>query len=123
MIQSVGQIAIPCDDLDASIAFYRDSLGLPFLFRAPNLAFLQCGEVRLMLSLPEANDAARHGSIVYYRVADVRAAYVALRARDVPLIDEPHMIARLPDREVWMFFVKDPSGNTVGIMAEPPIAG
>ena len=122
MIQSVGQIAIRSQDLDASIAFYRDVLGLPFLFRAPpGLAFFPCGEVRLMINTPENPEHDHPASIVYYRVDDVNAAYAALKAKDAPLIDEPHMIARLPDREVWMFFLKDPSGNTLGIMAEPRI--
>jgi len=116
VIRSVGQVAIPSKELDASIAFYRDVLGVPFLFRAGELAFFQCGEVRLMLT---AEGGAGASSIVYYRVEDVRAAYDALKAKDAPLVDEPHLIARLPDREVWMFFLKDPSGNTLGVMAEP----
>lgn len=120
MIQSVGQIAIRTNDLDASIAFYRDVLGLPFLFRAPpGLAFFQCGEVRLMINTPENREHDHPASIVYYRVEDIRAAYADLKDKDAPLVDEPHMIARLPDREVWMFFLKDPAGNTLGIMAEP----
>ena len=117
MIGSVGQIAIPSQDLDASVAFYRDVLGLPFLYRFAGLAFFQCGEVRLMLS----GEGQGSASVVYYRVEDIRAAYHALKAKHAQLVDEPHMIARLPDREVWMFFLKDPSGNTLGVMAEPRI--
>ena len=117
MIGSVGQIAIPSKDLDASVAFYRDVLGLPFLYQFPGLAFFQCGEVRLMLG----DEGQGPASVVYYRVADIGAAYDALKAKEAPLVDEPHLIARLPDREVWMFFLRDPSGNTLGVMAEPRI--
>lgn len=120
MIESIGQIAIPARDLEASIAFYRDVLGLPLLFRAPpGLAFFQCGEVRLMLALPEPAQTSAPAAAVYYRVPDINVAHRALADRGASLIDEPHMIARLPDREVWMFFAKDPADNTVGIMAEP----
>jgi methylmalonyl-CoA/ethylmalonyl-CoA epimerase len=116
VIGSVGQIAIGSVDLDADVAFYRDVLGLRFLFRAPpGLAFFQVGEVRLMLS-----SEGGVSPVVYYRVEDIQAAYTTLKGR-ATTVDEPHMIARLPDREVWMFFLKDPSGNTVGIMAEPKI--
>lgn len=116
MIQSVGQIAIRSRDLETDIAFYRDALGLRFLFRAPpGLAFFEVGETRLMLSTEGAT------SLIYYRVEDIQAAYADLRAKEAHLIDEPHLIARLADRELWMFFVEDPSGNTVGLMAEPPV--
>jgi methylmalonyl-CoA/ethylmalonyl-CoA epimerase len=89
----------------------------------PNLAFFQAGEVRLMLALPEGNQTGpRASSVIYYRVDDIRTAYAELGSRGATFVDEPHLIARLPDREVWMFFLKDPAGNLLGVMSEPPIA-
>jgi methylmalonyl-CoA/ethylmalonyl-CoA epimerase len=117
-IQSVGQIAIPTHDLDAAVAFYRDQLGLEYLFQAGALAFLMCGDVRLMLSVPEQGEHDHPSSIVYFRVEDLDAAYEELRSRGVPFDDEPHLIASLPDHDLWMAFFRDPDRNLHGLMSE-----
>jgi methylmalonyl-CoA/ethylmalonyl-CoA epimerase len=128
-ISRVGQIAVPVRDLDRAVAFYRDVLGLRFLFQAPpGLAFFDCGGVRLMLSLPEDPDRehARASSVVYYLVDDIQAAWAAVTARGAKPATagqpEPHLIARLPDHDLWMAFVEDGEGNLLGLMSEvrPP---
>jgi methylmalonyl-CoA/ethylmalonyl-CoA epimerase len=104
--------------LDRAVAFYRDALGLPFLFQAPpGLAFFQCGEVRLLLSRSEGADSV-HASVLYYKVADIQQAYAKLQARQVKFIDTPHLIAKLPDHDLWMVFFYDSEGNTVALMSE-----
>jgi methylmalonyl-CoA/ethylmalonyl-CoA epimerase len=121
----IGQIAIAVADLDRAVAWYADVLGLPLLFRAPpGLAFFDCGGVRLMLSRPEPPGAELRTSVVYYQVADIHAAHAALRSRGAALVDEPHIIARLPDHELWMTFCHDSEGNLLGLMSEvrPPAA-
>ncbi|CAN5635381.1 hypothetical protein BH10CHL1_BH10CHL1_18990 [soil metagenome] len=103
-ISQIGQIAINVHDLARAIAFYRDVLALPFLFDAPGLAFFQCGEVRLLLSQPEKPELDHPGSIIYYKVPDIQRAYTMLRTHNVNFIDEPHLIAKLPDHDLWMVF-------------------
>ncbi|HEY8600986.1 MAG TPA: VOC family protein [Thermomicrobiales bacterium] len=115
---SLGQVALPAHDLARAIAFYRDTLAMPFLFQTPALAFFDCDGVRLMLALPERPEAAQAGSILYFRVADLRAAYDELRSRGVAFIDEPHLIAAMPDHELWMAFFTDSEGNTLSLMSE-----
>lgn len=118
-ISQIGQIALPIQDLDRAVAFYRDTLGLPLLFQAPpGLAFLQCGEVRLMLSRPEGVDAAQSAAVLYYKVADLQRAYAMLQARQVAFVDEPHLIAKLADHELWMVFFRDSEGNLAALMSE-----
>lgn len=118
VIHQIGQLAISVQDLARAVAFYRDVLGLPLLFQAPpGLAFFQCGEVRLMLSRPEGIDA-KAMTVIYYQVADLQAAYTALQAHGVAMIDAPHLVAKLPDHELWMCFFYDSEGNTVALMAE-----
>lgn len=118
-ISQIGQIAITIHDLERAVAFYRDTLGLPFLFQAPpGLAFFQCGEVRLMLSRPEGVESAPATAVLYYKVADIHQAYKTLQARQVMLIDEPHLIAKMPDHELWMVFFRDSEGNMVALMSE-----
>lgn len=117
-ITQIGQIAIRVHDLDRAVAFYRDVLELPFLFSTGSLAFFQCGEVRLLLSRPESAAVDHPGSIIYYKVADIQQAYDRLRQQNVQWIDEPHLIAKMPDHELWMVFFYDSEGNTLALMAE-----
>lgn len=125
-IERIGQIAVPIRDLDSAVSFYRDTLGLTLLFQAPpGLAFFDCGGVRLMLSLPEADAEVRPAAIVYYLVPDLQAAWAALSehaAKGVGGAAEPHLIAKMPDHDLWMAFVEDGQGNTLGLMSEvrPP---
>jgi methylmalonyl-CoA/ethylmalonyl-CoA epimerase len=117
-ISQIGQIAIPVQDLDRAVAFYRDLLGLPFLFQVPNLAFFQCGEVRIMLGLPEGPNAPTKSSILYYKVDDLTNAYQSLLEQGVKGIYPPHFIAKMPDHDLWMAFFEDSEGNMVSFMSE-----
>jgi catechol 2,3-dioxygenase-like lactoylglutathione lyase family enzyme len=119
----IGQIAIPVTDLDRAVAWYADVLGLRLLFRAPpGLAFFDCGGVRLMLSRPEGADATSRAGVLYYLVADIAAAHAGLLARGARFVDEPHVVARLPDHDLWMAFCHDSEGNLLALMREvrPP---
>lgn len=114
----IGQIAVTVHDLERAVAFYRDALGVPFQFRAPQLAFLDCAGVRLMLSVPEKPEHDHPSSILYFNVADLKGAYATLQSRGVSFIDAPHLIARMPDHELWMAFFQDSEGNTLALMSE-----
>jgi methylmalonyl-CoA/ethylmalonyl-CoA epimerase len=121
-LSRIGQIAVTAQDLDRAVSFYRDVLRLPFLFRAPNLAFFDCAGTRLMLGEPEGEGEAGHASILYFDVSDLPATYDDLRARGVIFKDAPHLIARMPDHDLWMAFFADSEGNTLALMSEvrPP---
>ena len=117
-IQNVGQIAIRARDLHAAVAFYRDTLGLDYLFEAGPLAFLMCGDVRLMLAVPENDEIDHPSSTIYFRVADLPAAHAELASRGVEFVYKPRLIAKLPDHELWMAFFRDPDGNLQALMSE-----
>lgn len=115
----IGQIAVVVQDLDRAVAFYRDTLGMRFLFQAPpKLAFFDCGGVRLMLDVPEEAEFKHPASILYYKVDDIQGTWAALRDRGVSFRDEPHLVARMPDHELWMTFFRDTEGNTLALMSE-----
>src|SRR5579875_3797361 len=118
MIEGIGQIGIRVRDTQRAKAFYRDVLGLPFLFEAGSLAFFDCGGVRLMLGPAETAEFDHPASILYYRVADVRAAHAQLSARGVAFRDAPHRVYKLGEVEGWMAFLQDPEGNVLALMSE-----
>ena len=115
----IGQIAMPVSDIDRAAAFYRDTLGMRFLFQAPpGLAFFDCAGVRLMLDVPLKKEGASCNSVIYYKVADIAAAFAALSGRGVQFDGAPHLIAKMPDHELWMAFFDDEQGNTHALMHE-----
>ena len=115
----IGQIAVPVSDIERAIVFYRDTLGMRFLFQAPpGLGFFDCGGVRLMLDAPARAEAGQNGSVIYYKVPDLQAGFDALSARGVVFEAKPHLIAKLPDHELWMAFFRDPDGNLLALMSE-----
>ena len=116
----IGQIAIAVHDLDAAVDFYRDKLGMAFLFRVPDLAFFDCGGIRLMLSRPEKPEFDHPSSIIYFKVDHIHAIYQALHERGVPFDDEPHLIAKMDTYDLWMAFFRDQDKNLLGIMSEQP---
>ena len=116
---ALGQIALTVSDVERSVAFYRDGVGLRFLFAArPTLAFLDLGGVRLMLSGPEGEFRPGSSTVLYIKVPDIDASHAAMRARGVPFIDEPHFITSMPDHDLWMSFFRDPDGHTLALMCE-----
>jgi methylmalonyl-CoA/ethylmalonyl-CoA epimerase len=113
----IGQVAIVCEDVARATAFYRDSLGLRFLFAAgPNLAFFDCGGTRLMLSPAEGE--ATGTSVLYYFVSGIEDTANALSAKGVGFVGTPHLIARMPDHELWLAEFRDSEGNICALMEE-----
>jgi methylmalonyl-CoA/ethylmalonyl-CoA epimerase len=120
-VAKIHQISVRVHDVERAIRFYRDALGLPFLFAAPpNLAFFDCAGVRLMLSPPEPG-FDHPGSVLYFAVDDIQQMHAALEARGVAFSQAPHKIATLPDREVWLAAFADTEGNPLALMSEPKI--
>lgn len=113
----IGQIAIVCTDVSRARDFYRDALGLRHLFDAgPTLSFFDCGGTRLMLSTAEGVPTGT--SVLYYLVSDIDLANKELAGKGVTFIDEPHMIAKMPDHELWLAEFRDSEGNVLALMEE-----
>jgi len=121
-ITGIGQIAINAHNLDRAVAFYRDQLGLPLLFTAGKLAFFNCGGVRLMLDVAEKPEFDHPSSFLYFRVPDIHAAHRQLLDGGVRFEDAPHLIARMPDHDLWMTFFHDSENNLLALMSEVPRA-
>jgi methylmalonyl-CoA/ethylmalonyl-CoA epimerase len=117
-LDTLGQIALTVGDVERATAFYRDTLGVPFLFGAPGLAFFRLGDVRLMLSIPEGADPRTMASPLYFRVRDIVATHAALAARGVEFVGPPHIVHRDSTVELWMTFFRDPDGNLLALMEE-----
>lgn len=119
---TVGQVMIPVDDFAAGTAFYRDVLGLPFLFSAPpRMSFFQCGPVRLLVGVLPPGHAAQRGSVIYFHVPDIHAVHASLAAKGVRFVARPHVVHRTQSTELWLAEFVDPDGNPLALMAESPI--
>jgi predicted enzyme related to lactoylglutathione lyase len=119
-LSSIGQIFVRALDLDRAVQFYRDTLGMPFLFQVPRMAFFQCGPTTLMLGVPESPEFDHPASLVYYLVPDIAAAHATLRNRGVEFITEPHLVHRAADYELWLADFRDCEGNVLALMTRKP---
>lgn len=117
-LSRIGQIAMNARDVERAVAFYRDTLGVRFLFQVPGLAFFECDGVRLMLSRAEDPQFDHPSSILYFRVPDIETAHATLLGRGVSFRDSPHKVADMPDHELWLAFFDDSEGNTLALMCE-----
>ena len=121
-LNTIGQILVPVTDVDRAVAFYRDKLGMAFLFAYPGMGFFDAGGVRLFLGVPEG--AQPTGPVtIYYRVDDLDAAVAALESRGVAFDHRPHVVHRTDTAELWMASLTDPDANPVVLMSERPIRG
>src|SRR5579872_5613999 len=115
-LSAIGQVAITVTDVERAVAFYRDSLGMKLLFQMPGMAFFDCGGIRLMLSPSEHGE--QYSSIIYYKVPDIQQAFAEIGSGGVAFEGEPHLVARMPDHELWMAFFRDPDRNLLALMSE-----
>jgi len=115
----IGQIAISVTDLARSKEFYQNTLGMKLLFEAGSMAFFQCGEIRFMIGVSEETFTPG-GTILYFKVGDIHRTHALLLEQEVVFSHGPHLVARMPDHELWMAFFSDPDGNLLGMMSEVP---
>jgi len=116
-LSEIGQIAVTVSDLARSKDFYQNVLGLKHLFDAGGMAFFQCGKIRFALGTSDKPVSAS-GNILYFRVGDIHATHEQLAAKSVEFVQKPHLVAKMPDHDLWIAFLKDPDGNSVGLMSE-----
>jgi methylmalonyl-CoA/ethylmalonyl-CoA epimerase len=122
-LSQIGQIFVNVKDLDRAIAFYRDTLGMTFLFQAPpNMAFFDCGGIRIMLGIADNPLVDHPASVIYYKVDDIEKVYEVLHARGVEFIVKPHLVAPMPTYDLWLADFKDSEGNILALMSEVPKA-
>jgi methylmalonyl-CoA/ethylmalonyl-CoA epimerase len=116
-LNKIGQIAVTVRDLARAKDFYWNVLGMRFLFDAGNMCFFQCGEIRFTIGLAE-EQIPLGGTILYFKVEDIHKTHESLKAQNVEFVQAPHLVARMPDHDLWLAFLKDPDGNTLGLMSE-----
>ena len=116
---TITQLLIPIDDFERGVAFYRDVLGIPLLFSAPpQMAFFQCGSVRLLVGVMPLGEKAQRGSQIYFGVKDIQAIYASLAGQGVQFKAPPHVVNRSAKSEIWLAEFVDPNGNQLALMSE-----
>jgi len=116
-LDEIAQIALTVQNLEEAKLFYRDTLGMHFLFDAGQMAFFQCGQIRVMIGTSD-QPSPSSGTIIYFRVPDLQSAFTDLKSKTVPFVQEPHLVARMKSHDLWLAFLKDPAGNTLGLVSE-----
>ena len=120
-LSRIGQIFVNVKDFDRAIAFYRDVLGMKFLFQAPpNMAFFDCEGIRLMLGVADRPELDHPASIIYYKVDDIERVYEIFKARGVEFVVKPHLVAPMPTYDLWLADFRDSEGNLLALMSEVP---
>ncbi|MEJ2204660.1 MAG: VOC family protein [Gemmatimonadota bacterium] len=117
---AIGQIAVNATDIDRATTFYRDTLGLPHLFRAGTMSFFDCGGIRLMLGIAESPEFDHPSSILYFRVEDIAEAHSTLTERGVAFVHEPRAVHAAEDHDLWLAFFRDSEDNVLALMSEVP---
>jgi methylmalonyl-CoA/ethylmalonyl-CoA epimerase len=117
-LATIGQLSMNARDIARATAFYRDTLGMRFLFSAGSMSFFDCNGVRLMLGVASSPEYDHPGSVLYFKVDDIAAAHAGLVDRQVHFKRAPHLVARMPDHQLWMAFFDDTEGNTLALMSE-----
>lgn len=118
------QVSLHVRDAGRAERFYAETLGLPHLYTFGDLAFFDLGGRRLYLHRKDA-DEWQPGSILYFSVDDIGAAYEELGRRGVALTEPPHRIFVHEDTgiEEWMAFFADGEGNTLALMEKRAPSG
>lgn len=120
----IGQLLVPVDDLSKGVSFYRDVLGLQFLFEAPpQMALFACGGVRLLVGVSPADQPAQRGSAIYFQVAEIGSVFATLKASGVSFRTEPHVVHRAAGVELLLAEFQDPFGNQLALMSEVKTSG
>ncbi|ETT77003.1 hypothetical protein C173_04166 [Paenibacillus sp. FSL R7-277] len=121
-IKGIGQISIRVHDIEAATRFYQDTLGLNLLFQIPNMTFLECNGIQMVLSIAEDPRFDHPSSVFYFKVDDIHASYETLAGRNVHFLDKPHKVAEMGQTATWMTFFQDPDQNVHALMSEVPVS-
>jgi methylmalonyl-CoA/ethylmalonyl-CoA epimerase len=116
-LEEIAQVALTVRDLAEAKEFYQNALGMRFLFEAGTMAFFQCGTVRLLIGASDKPFTPGE-TILYFRVADIDQAHSLLKKKGIDFAQDPHLVARMKSHDLWIAFLKDPSGNTLALMSE-----
>lgn len=119
-LERIGQIAVNAHDLDRAVSFYKDTLGMRFLFQVPGMGFFDLAGIRLMVGVASAPEFDHPSSIIYYKVEDIQATYQTLMGRGVTFTQKPHFVAKLERTDLWLAFFNDSEGNLLALMSEVP---
>ena len=118
-LSRIGVVMLGVTDLGRSLAFYRDTLGLPLRGTGGEFAFLDAGGITLALrETPDLGAPSDDRRVeVVFSVEDIQAAHASLRSRGVEFRREPRVVTG--DQHAADF--RDPDGHVLSIFG--PRAG
>ena len=117
-LSQIGQIAVSVNDLGRATAFYRDKLGMKYLFTANGMAFFDSNGIRLMLARLNKAESDHISSIIYFKVSDIQEGYKTLSERGVRFEEQPELAAKTEKISLWLACFKDSENNNLCLMSE-----
>jgi catechol 2,3-dioxygenase-like lactoylglutathione lyase family enzyme len=102
-------------DLQASIDFWCETVGLELSMSAGAFAFLDGGGVNLVLN--QVDEVPQDGSLteIVFESDDVRSTYGDLVERGVPFEVELRPVTSDGERELWAAHFRDPDGHLASV--------
>jgi len=123
-LSHIAQISVNVHDLARAAVFYKETLGIKHLFTVPpNMAFFDCGGIRLMLAIAERPDLDHPSSILYFKVPDIEHAHKILASRGVYFETKPMLVAPMPTHDLWLAEFRDSENNVLALVCEKPKSG
>ena len=118
--RKVVQAALTVTDLPRAVGFYRDVLGLPFLFETNGMAFFQAGATRLLVGL-NSHGTPSDGSVLYFDAPDIDVLRAALEGAGIVFTGPTQVLQKTDLHELKLASFRDPDGNALALMGEAPL--
>jgi catechol 2,3-dioxygenase-like lactoylglutathione lyase family enzyme len=117
-LEGLKYVMLGTTDVERSVSFYRDKLGLRVLHQFEGFAFLDTGATRVVLTSDLGNrieHGATFASEIVFGVPSVDAAYRELLAMNIEFINRPSAV----NADAWAVTCKDPDGHLVTYYGAP----
>lgn len=109
----IGYVILDVRDMERSLAFYRDTIGMAVQSESGEFTFLDGGGIALGL---RTSDEVHAGNVeIVLSVDDIWATHHALSDAGIAFRVEPREVMREGDRSLYATDFRDPDGHAISI--------
>lgn len=110
----LGRVILRVADMERSVGFWRDAVGLQSVFESETFTFLDAGGIQLVLNQVDSVPAPGLTEVVF-ESDDVAVEFGAMRGRGVPFEVELRPVTSDGERELLAAHFYDPDGNLASL--------